>query len=311
MGVGSDRIPKDTERGLADLVVGLDGSAASAAALRWAVTQLGPAGRVHAAHVVAPAEELALDAALGDSVRLLHHREAELHGQWIPNAVPGEPGARVEPVLREGAVAGELLRLGDEVGADAIVVGHHAQSRHGPRIVGHVTAKLLRSADRPVVIVPLDWDPARTCDRPVAVGVGGSRATEVALRWTLAHPGMVRHGLLLAHAYGPRTMLRPEGWLDVLAYHLDPTVLPAWVEEDLLELAEELQAETGTDVEVTVSVQPGRTGPRLVDAGEAAGLLVVGRAEPPFIRSTTIAPYLRHAIVHSPCPVVVVPAPDR
>lgn len=311
MGVGSDHIPKDTERRLADLVVGLDGSAASGAALRWAVSQLGPEGRVHAAHVVAPTEELLLDAALGDSVRLLRRREAELHGQWIPSAVPGAPGAQVEPVLREGAVADELLRLGDEVAADAIVVGHHAQSRHGPRIVGHVTAKLLGAADRPVVIVPLDWDPARTCDRPVAVGAGGTRGTEAALRWTLAHPGLVRHGLLLAHAYGPRSMFRPDGWLDVLAYHLDPTVLPGWVEEDLLALAEELQAETGTDVEVTVSVRPGRTGPRLVDAGEMAGLLVVGRGEPPFLRSTAIASYLRHAIVHAPCPVVVVPAADR
>jgi nucleotide-binding universal stress UspA family protein len=131
------------------------------------------------------------------------------------------------------------------------------------------------------------------------------------LRWTLTHPTLVRNGLLLVHAYGPRSIFRPEGWLDVLAYHLDPTVLTEWVEEDLLDLARRLQTETGTDVSVTVSVQPGRTGPRLVDAGEAAGMLVVGRAEPPFIRSRTIAPYLRHAIVHAPCPVVVVPAPDR
>ena len=326
MEVGNERIPNDTERGLAELVVGLDGSAASAAALRWAVTQLdvqgvgvqgvgvegvGVEGRVHAAHAVAPAEELALDAALGDSVRLLHHRETELCEQWIPTAVPGEPGDRVEAVVREGSVAGALLRLGDEVGADAIVVGHHARSRHGPRVVGHVTATLLRTAERPVVIVPLDWDPAHTCDRPVAVGVGTSRGTEAALRWTLTHPGLVRNGLLLVHAYGPRSIFRPEGWLDVLAYHLDPTVLTEWVEEDLLDLARRLQTETGTNVSVTVSVQPGRTGPRLVEAGEAAGMLVIGRAEPPFIRSRTIAPYLRHAIVHSPCPVVVVPAPDR
>lgn len=292
MGVGSDRIPEESAQGMADLVVGVDGSPASAVALRWAVDQIGPGGRVHTAQVVGSADEA-------------------LAERWVTDALSGASGAQVESVVREGSVADELVRLGDEVAADAIVVGHHSQLRHGPQLVGHVTAKLLHGADRPVIVVPLDWDPARTGDRPAAVGVGVSRGTEAALRWVLNRPGLVRHGLLLVHAYGPRSLFRPDGWLDVLAYHLDPNVLPTWVERDVLDLAEQMQAETGTDVEVEVSVHPGRTGARLVEAGSSAGLLVVGRGEPAFIRSHTIAPYLRHAIAHAPCPVVVVPAPER
>lgn len=291
MSVGGERIPDEAAQGMADLVVGIDGSPASTAALRWALDQVGPGGRVHAAQVVGPGES-ALDA------------------RWITETVADVSGSRVDSLTREGSVTEELLRLADEVAADAIVVGHHSQPRHGLRFVGHVTAKLLHGAERPVIVVPRDWDPARTGDRPAAVGVGVSRGTEAALRWVLGHPGLVRHGLLLVHAYGPRSLFRTDGWLDVLAYHLDPSVLPTWVEHDLLALAEELQAETGTNVDVDVSVQPGRTGAQLVEAGASAGLLVVGRGEPAFIRSRTIAPYLRHAIAHAPCPVVVVPAPE-
>ena len=311
MGVDSESSPGAADKGgtdVSDVVVGLDGSPASLTALRWAAEQFGPTCRLHVVHAVLAAEELALDAALGDSVRLLRHRDQLLREDWIPTALAGRPGLLVEPVLREGPVAGTMIRLADEVGAELIVVGHHAQSRLGPQLVGHVTATLLHDAERPIVVVPLDWDPDRLRGRPVAVGVGVSRGTEAAVRWTMARPWLTRDGLILAHAYGPRSVFRPDGWLDVLAYHLDPTVLPEWVEQDLLELADQVREEIGGGVDVTVSVQPGRTGAHLVEAGTDASLLVVGRGEAPFIRSHTIAPYLRYAIVHAPCPVVIVPA---
>lgn len=307
----------DARHRLEHVVVGLDGSAASNDALRWAVAHVGDAGRVAAVHVVVPTEELALDAALGDSVRLVRHREAELRDVWIPEATgddhsgdddSGDDHCLIEPIVREGHVAEQLLRVAADREADAVVVGHHAQARLGPQLVGHVTATLLHTADLPVVIVPLDWAPEHTMGRPVAVGVGVSRGTRAALRWAMSQPELTRHGLTLAHAHGPRSMFRPDGWLDVLAYHLDPTVLPGWIERDLAELAEQLGEETGTDVEVVVSVQPGRTGPRLVEAGATASLLVMGRGEPPFIRNHALAPYLRHAIAHAPCPVAVIPA---
>jgi nucleotide-binding universal stress UspA family protein len=290
MGVESEHVPDGSAGGMADLVVGLDGSSASAAALRWAVDQIVPGRHVHAACVAAPGE-------------------APIDESWIADALGGASAAALEVVFREGSVADELSALADEVGADAIVVGHHSHPRHGPGVVGQVTAKLLHRADRPLVVVPREWDPATTGDRPVAVGVGVSRGTEAALCWALQRPDLASRGLLLVHAYGPRSLFRPEGWLDVLAYHLDPQVLSTWVEQELLELAGQLQAEFGTDAEVSVSVRPGRAGARLVEAGASASLLVIGRSEPAFVRAHVLASYLRHAIVHAPCPVVVVPLP--
>lgn len=294
--MGAEPSQEQTERGLV-AVVGLDGSAASTAALRWAAAGQGGTGRIHAVHVVETTDA---------SATTRRHAEALLEG-WVATAV-GDDRSNVTPRVREGDVTEALLRCADEVGAEVVVVGHHAHEHLGPQLVGRVTAGLLHAAGLPVVIVPTDWAPAQTRGRPMAVGVGVSEGTRCALRWAMEHAWLSGDGMILAHALGPRSVFRPDGWLDVLAYHLDPTVLSEWFEQDLLELAEQLRAETGADVDVSVSVEPGRTGARLVDAGERAGLLVVGRSEPPFVRTRTIAPYLRHAIVHAPCPIVVVPA---
>lgn len=301
MGVGSEQRGSGVATRLSDVVVGIDGSDESLTALRWAVGVVGPAGRVRAVSVVEGADRSATS-----------EREAVLRERWIGEALAVLPPDRatVDAVVLGGDPPEELIRYAGEVDADAVVVGHHHRAHFGPRLVGHVTADLLRAADRPVVIVPSGWNHAVTAERPVVVGVGAVSATEAAIRWALAQPEAVAGGLLLVHAYGARSVFRPDGWLDVLAYFLDPTVLPEWVEEDLLDLADRVSEETGVDVEVNVSVGTGRAGARLVDAGEGAGLLVVGRGEPPFVREHTIAPYLHHAIVHAPCPVVVVPVAD-
>lgn len=294
---------------LTDVVVGVDGSNESIVALRWAGNKVMAGGRLHVVYVIAPIEELAIDAALGDSVGLQHLREHDLRDVWIPQALGGQSIATgATSTLREGAVAEQLMKVADEVGAEAIVVGHHAHARHAPQLVGHVTATLLRESERPIIIVPRDWAPDETIAQPVAVGVGVGSGTEAALRWAMRHQSLEHVGLLLVHAHGPRTLFRAGGWLDVLAYHLDPSVLPGWVEQDLIDLADDLRGRADADVDIAVSVRPGRIGARLVEAGMTASMLVIGRGEPPFIRNHAIAPYLRHAIVRAPCPIVVVPA---
>lgn len=284
-------------RCLDTVIVGIDGSDASIDALRWALAHVRPDGRVRAVHVVGSERAAAVEGVA----------ERELCDVWIPRAVgDAQPAATIDPVVVHGTVADELLA--DSSDADVVVVGHHAQARFGPKLVGHVTASLLHSLELPLVIVPLGWQQGER-DLPVAIGVGVSRGTEAAVRWVMEHETVADGGVLLVHALGPRTIFRPEGWLDAIAYYLDPTVIPGWVERDMLDAAEQLREQTGAEVDVAVSVLPGRTGARLAEAGTTARLLVIGRGEPPFVRSHSIAPYLRHAITHAPCPILVVPAP--
>lgn len=287
-----------------DLVVGLDGSDESAGALRWAVGAVVPQGRIHAVHALSPARELAGDAVLADSVAHRHRAERELAERWV--TAVDHAGVDVVPRVVEGAVAATLLGVAREVGAAAVAVGHRPRARFGPRVVGHVTADLIHHARLPVVVVPDGWEPSGREDTPIVAGVGVAKASREALRWAVRQATAQRRPLGIVHAYGPRSLFRPDGLLDVLAYHLDPKVLPTWVEEDLLALAGRIGTETGGDVDVAVSVLPGRIGARLVEAGHDAELLVIGRGDDPFHRHA-MAPYLRHALVRAPCPIVVVP----
>lgn len=277
---------------LLEALVGFDGSEAAQAALRWAAANVDPdIGAVRMVTVLDRSDDFRIEAALAP-----------------PPGGPFPVRVSHRTCFDDGNPADLLLECAADHAVDVVVLGHRPDERFGTRVVGQVVAHALRRADRPVVIVPHDWTPERSAGRPTALGVGVAAGTEAALRWLLAHPGFVADGLVLAHALGPRSLFRPDGWLDVVAYHLDPTVLPGWVEADLLDLAERVKAASGTEVDVTVSVEPGRTGARLVEVGESAGLLVIGRGEPPFLREHVLAPYLRHAVVHAPCPIVVVPA---
>ncbi len=293
-----------------DVVVGLDGSTESSAALCFAVAVLPERTRLHAVHVIRPVEELARDAVLSDSVRDRHRREADLADCWLAPA--RESGLDVRPRVSEGAIADTLMAVADEVGADAIVVGHHARAHVGPGLVGAVTGDLLHHAERPVIMVPDSWRADDARSHPVVVGVGVARGTRAAIRWALGHTDVGTVGLSLVHALGPRSVFRPDGLLDVIAYHIDPSVLSEWIENDLTELAEEVREESGADdVSMSVTVSRGRTGQVLVEAGRTASLLVIGRGEPAFVRRHTIAPFLRHAIVDAPCPIAVIPAGEE
>ena len=293
------------------VMVGMNGSSASAAAARWAAATVPPGGELHAVHIIGAGEELLVDAATGDSVAYRHRLEAELDGPWLESVrdAPIDIRSRVDAV-QEGSVADALLRAAAAVDADVVVVGHHPHPRLGPQLVGHVTRDLLRHSSRPVVVVPDGWDPLVNAASPVVVGVGVAGCTEAAIRWAIARSQAANTGLSLVHALGHRSLFRANGILDVLAFHLDPSVLPTWVEEDLTALAERVRDETGehTEIDVTVAVEPGHIGQVLVEAGHTAQLLVIGRGEPPFVGHRVIAPYLRHALVNAPCPVAVIPA---
>lgn len=303
---------------LQQLVVGVDGSEESAAALRWASESLAPGGRLHAVHTVSFAAELAVDAVLGDSVGLRHRRESDLASAWIASVADADVTLTTEVV--EGGVAESLLVSAAQLDADAVVLGHHPHTRFGPQMVGHVTADVLRHARRPVVVIPSGWvagegdsgdrDRHDGDEAPIVVGVGVAAATRVALTWATRQARATGAGISLVHALGPRSLFRQDGLLDVLAYHIDQTMVAQWVEEDLLEMADRICEAAGDGVELTIDVRPGRIGPRLVEAGAGARLLVIGREGHAFSRYS-MASYLRHAIRHATCPVVVVPVAEQ
>jgi nucleotide-binding universal stress UspA family protein len=305
---------------LCEIVVGLDSSTESQAAMRWAIANVARDGRITVVHAVAPEQELALDAVLGDSVAMLRHRRTEVE-RWVEQAqVPDH--IEVDLRIVEDHAATALSAAAEEVAADAVAVGHRAHQRFGPRLVGHVTADLLHRTGRCVVIVPDGWQPSRGASTPVVVGVGVSDATRCAIRWGMQRALEHGRGVQFVHAMGPRTAFRPDGLLDVVAYQIDPSIVPTWVEEDVRALADEISREiaapdhtdtpvtsSSASVEASVEIAHGRIGRVLTRHTGDADVLVIGRASAP-IRRRTLAPYLRHVIEHASCPVAIVPAAE-
>lgn len=134
------------------VVVGYDGSAPAEAALAYAAAQAGEGGRVVAVHAFEPVPgwlgwpryQRALDA-------------SQSHGRELLRSL--EERGDVSTSLLEGPAAKAIVAAAEVRDADEIVVGSRG---FGPLrgIMGSVSHSLLREADRPVVVIPVDAVPA-------------------------------------------------------------------------------------------------------------------------------------------------------
>jgi nucleotide-binding universal stress UspA family protein len=148
-------VPSDTdpERPITNIIVGVDGSPSSTAALRWAVEYGGPEATVHAVGCVEPPS---LDSTPAESAA----KEADLMDQ-----VTGLVTAVKSMVDEAGLEVGELdarVEVGDPrevlrqlaANADLLVVG--SRSRHGVSylLLGSTASALLDHPVGPTVVVP-------------------------------------------------------------------------------------------------------------------------------------------------------------
>jgi nucleotide-binding universal stress UspA family protein len=138
------------------VVVGVDFSAESAAALRWACREAGLRGaEVHAVYVMeAPCHSVASYAAVPPQDR---PDDVRVDGMWrsvMPDAVPGVD-VRTEVV--EGLAARVLLDRCE--GADMLVLGTVSDMPGAMRSAGPVIRACLRRAPCAVVVISAEQDP--------------------------------------------------------------------------------------------------------------------------------------------------------
>jgi nucleotide-binding universal stress UspA family protein len=137
------------------IVVGVDGSLSSRAALAWAVRQAGLAGAsveaVTAWHypVMAGGVPIGLTGELDNS----DYREwaASALDQTIKQAVGPDGPVRVSATVREGNAAQVLAEVAD--GADLLVVGSRGHGGFTEALLGSVSQACVHHAECPVVIV--------------------------------------------------------------------------------------------------------------------------------------------------------------
>ena len=138
---------------MSTIVAGYDGSPSSRAAGAHAIT-LAAGGRVVVvhAHEAAPEHLSARWRELLDADHL--DRARAVLDEILLDDNEDLGGARWEGRLEPGDPADAILRVAEEVGADALVVGSHG---YGPfaSLLGSVSHDLVRHADRPVTIIPI------------------------------------------------------------------------------------------------------------------------------------------------------------
>lgn len=138
-------------RGGPPIVAGVDGSATSGAALRWAVAEAAATGRsvrAVAAWSYVPAADPGGVVAPIDEVAAKHGRALD---DFVRETVGERPDAPVRADLVEGDPADVLVRASAE--ASLLVLGSHGRGRLLSALLGSVSARCLRRAACPVVII--------------------------------------------------------------------------------------------------------------------------------------------------------------
>lgn len=142
------------------VVVGVDSSAAGAAALRWGVDEARVrGGRVLAIAVSDPPLVVGVgpDIAGGLAAQSMIDEEqlAAAAGAWLTDALaalPVEPGQAVERRVARGDAATVLLEAARD--ADILVLGNHGRGALAGALAGSVAQRCAHHAECPLVLVP-------------------------------------------------------------------------------------------------------------------------------------------------------------
>ena len=187
-----------------ELVVGVDGSAASYAAVGWTAQEATIRGLpVRLVHVVAPTSMSSTEA---PNDTITHEQEVKARhvidqARRIVDGVQGEARLKVRVEIRYAGVLATLVDASRD--AHMIVVGARGFDAFGWHMLGSVSAGLLHHAHCPVTIVRDPESAGREIhdDAPVVVGIDGSRASEAATALAFEEASRRRVPLVALHAW--------------------------------------------------------------------------------------------------------------
>lgn len=275
------------------IVVGVDGSPPSSAALRWAYEE---AVREHAPLLVATVwpsssregEAIATEA---DAQAVAVHA--------VVSHLPAEHATKVSVRWCEGRADDVLLERGEHAGL--LVVGPHSHHSVAEHLLGSVTERLLIEASCPTAVVPPP-SADRAPSHRVLVGVDGSPASQVALRWAAARARRTGSAVeaLLVWDWRPEYGPHPHG-PEERQHHARAE---AALVHAVTALPEPLRALVRT------RCVRGNTVDSLVYEAGTADLVVLGNRRRSRVRSHLAGSVSRDVALHAGVPVVVTHAAD-
>jgi nucleotide-binding universal stress UspA family protein len=287
------------------LVVGVDGSDASAAALRWALNE----ARVRSATVdvvhgwvypyVGDIAGMAASVGADD----LEQAARAVLDRSIRAAVSPPSEVTPNPVLVHGAAAPVLLDAAR--GAELLVVGSRGRGGFTGLLLGSVSQHCLHHSTCPVAVVRNAGDPAKamTMER-IVVGIDGSDAARHALAWAVEEARLRKASLEVVHAWHMPWV----GGYPYTTATFDPTelenrarrTLEAAIDGvDTSELAHPIQRVLSTSGAASA----------VLEAAKGADLLVVGSRGLGGFSGLLLGSVSHHVAHHATCPVVIVPPP--
>ena len=258
------------------IIVGVDGSEQSQAALGWAIGQAELVGAdLVLAHTWNPDSYAtpAMAGAVPDMIQAgaLNHEAEELAQAWLDDLVAATATrtiASVSGVLASGSPAGHILDLSAE--ATMVVVGSRGRGGLRSAVLGSTSQQIAHHAQCPVVVVR---DSAATSANQVVVGVDGSPASLVALREAFAQAKLRGASLLMVHAWSTSFA----GTLVNSGQDFD-RVRASEVDEGWALLNQSLEELKATDhsVEIIERLEQASPAAAIIEASKEAVLTVVG-----------------------------------
>jgi nucleotide-binding universal stress UspA family protein len=179
------------------VAAGVDGSAESLAAARYAVSAASDRGAdlllVHAYEM--PAVSVPVEYEILDDFRQRARQlVADVEGQLV---VPG--GMRIESLIQEDLPASLLLRVAQRVPFLAVGQDHLTWAER--MMFGRVASQVAERSDCPVAVVPGGWRVTKTgSHHPVVVAIEGTSPARAALQIAFEQAALLGTGLVALHA---------------------------------------------------------------------------------------------------------------
>jgi nucleotide-binding universal stress UspA family protein len=283
-----------------EILVGMDGSANSAAALRWALAEADlrgasatalhawghtPPGHAGGGHIFdADFGAGEADAALRAAIAAAAGQEA---GEAVARRVVCSPPTKA--------------LLASATGADLVVVGARGAGGFRGLLLGSVSEQCLHHATGPLAIVRGEPSEGGTAGR-VVVGVDGSDSSGRALHWALEEARLRRACLDVVHAWQPPYVV-PAPYTGM---PLDPEPVENAAKEllDRVLDREDLARQPAPVERIAVRGSPPRA---ILETALGADLVILGSRGLGGFAGLLLGSVTHHVAHHASCPLVVVP----
>lgn len=288
---------------LDNLVVGVDGSAASTMAFVWARKRVSLGGTIHAVSAVTSDSDFATTGQLD----LQWDGDRVVEQAWT-DEISGH-SCTIATHLVEGDPTTVILEAAKEVDACAIVVGPHS-SPLNRWTLGSVTRKLVQRGSVPLIVVMEsgEFESTKTpAVRPVVSCIGYGSATEEAAMWAADYATEHNLPLSLLHVLSNRPLFPADSPSEMLASYLGSDVSLEWAAEDLKEVQLRVE-ERWPDLEIDAKVDFGAAVPAILAAGAKAELVVLGKRHWNAVLRAITSPRIHLLIAKIETAVAVVPS---